>query len=199
MGSEKVRVHSSIDKLPKELVKAIQTMCVDNGWPDDFSGEKKGKPRYEDIVDYCQQKGHTVHVSSIGRYCRRLATYSHMKDTGQLVRSVMESIQDQNVSETQKAASELLTARIIERLVDSDQLKSKDICDLSRAAKDCNTIVIQAHKYIQQQVKERLERSTKKAANNIQNIGNKKQIAPETLKAIKEQVYGILDDHLKIA
>jgi len=68
----KRRIHSSIDRLPKEIKDVVIGMLVDNQWPGDFSGSKKGTPRYEDVVSYCKFKGYAVSDSSLQRYVKHL-------------------------------------------------------------------------------------------------------------------------------
>lgn len=65
------RVHSSIDRLPLWLYKAIAGMLKDNKWPADFRDHWDGAPRYIDAVRYCKSKGHTVSLSAIGRFAKR--------------------------------------------------------------------------------------------------------------------------------
>lgn len=53
----KYRSFSSIDKLPTDIVNDIHCMAADP------------KITYEDIVRYCDEHGHKVSKSAIGRYC----------------------------------------------------------------------------------------------------------------------------------
>jgi len=156
------RKHRNIDKLPKGLVDTITSMAVDNIWPDDFKGEKAGRPRYKDMVSYVQQRGYSISVHAVGRFCRRLRTLAKMKNSAQLVKEAM-------------------------------QLPgTKDLRDLARATRDCTQVAIAADKYI----RERIQENIASASKQIGVIAKKKNIDPETLKAIREQVYGIVDDHL---
>jgi uncharacterized protein DUF3486 len=188
------RTHSTIDKLPRRLKTAVHKMFIDNIWPGDFQGEKAGKPKYSDIAAYVQQQGHAISVYAIGRYCRRLRTMARLKEAAELVRHVMEDADGVEVSETQKAVAELLTARIIELVTTKDKMGASDIRRIAEATKHCTHVAIAADKYIHEKVKKNIQ----KANANITKIGHEKQIAPEALKAIKEQVYGIIDDHLGI-
>jgi hypothetical protein len=49
-------------------------MITGGVWSDDWGPLPEGKPRYEDIVKYCKDKGHTVSLSAIGRYAKSLQT-----------------------------------------------------------------------------------------------------------------------------
>jgi len=192
MKSPKGRVHSSLDKLPRQLGQAIRRMYVDNEWPADFTGDVSGKPRYVDIVEYCRQRGCQVHISSVGRYCRQLSTLARMKEAGGLVRLAMKSRPNERASDTQRALAELLSAQIIDYLVSTEKLSSGDMKRIAAATKDCSQVAIAADKYIREQIKTDLDAAKK----DIAVIGRKKQIDAEALRVIREQVYGIIDKHL---
>jgi len=182
------RTHSSIDKLPRPLQKALEQMLVDNIWPDDFKGKTTGKPRYIDLERYCSQKGFTVSKSAIGRFGKRMRVLARMKESGLIVRSVMDGLDAENASQTQKAVAELLTARAIEIAASDKGLSAKQIKEVAQGIRDCANISIKADQYRQQQLKAKAEKAQKK----IDEIGKKKRIDPEVLRAIREQVYGII-------
>lgn len=181
------RTHSSIDKLPRALQKALEQMLVDNIWPDDFAGKRKGKPRYIDLERYCRQKNYEVSKSALGRYGKRMRVLAKMKEAGLIVRSVMDGLSEEEASQTQKAVAELLTAKAIELAAADTKLSSKQIKEIAQGVRDCASISIKADQYRQEQVR-------KKAADAIKNISaiGKKKINPETLKIIREQIYGIV-------
>jgi hypothetical protein len=186
------KTHSTIEKLPKELTESVMRMAVDNIWPEDFEGNKAGHPRYKDMASYVHQKGHPISVYAIGRFCRRLHGIARMKNAALLVRDAMVLPDKVQVSETQKAAAEMLTAVIIETISSQDEFDAKDINNLARAARDCTQVTIAADKYI----RERIQKNIAAASEQIGIIAKKKNIDPATLKAIREQVYGIIDDRL---
>jgi len=182
------RTHSSLDNLPKSLQKALEDMLVDNTWPDDYPHKKTGKPKYSDLEKYCMHKGYSVSKSAIGRFGVRMRTLAKMKEAGLIVRSVMEGLDSENASQTQKAVAELLTARMIELAAADKKMTAKQLREMSQAVRDCAGVSIKADQYRQQQLKQKAET----AAKNIESIIDKKQISPETLKIIREQIYGIL-------
>jgi len=189
------RKHRNIDKLPKELINIIISMAVDNTWPEDFEGVKAGRPRYADMVSHVRQKGHDMSVYAIGRFCRQLRTFARMKNTAQLVKDTMKLPGKVEVSETQKAVAEMITALIIEHVSGQDKFNTKDISSLARAARDCTQVAITADKYIREQIQKNIASANKQIA----IIAKKKNIDPATLKAIREQVYGIIGDRLGYA
>ena len=183
------RTHSSIDRLPKDLQETLRRMIIDNEYPYDFSGQTDGKPKYEDLVEYCRQQGHKVSLSAIGRFGRRLRTMARLKDAGVITREVMSDLTDEKASQTQKAVAEMITAVVIEFVSDKDNFGAKEIKDIARAVKDCTAIAIKSDQYTREQAKKKAEEADRK----ITEIAGKKEIDPETLKAIREQVYGIIE------
>ena len=165
-------------------------MLVDNEWPDD-SGEAAavtGTPRYEDVVSYCKFKGFVVSESAVGRFGMRMRTLSRMKQAGVITREIMADLTNEKASQTQKACAEMITAVAIEFVAGHEDLNSKQISDVAKAMKDCTAIAINADKYIRDQITKKAESATKA----IDAIGVKKKLDPETLRMIREQVYGII-------
>lgn len=188
------RTHSTIDLLPKELVETLRGMVVNNEWPADYEGEKIGKPHYIGMQGYVVQKGYQVSVAAVGRFARRMRTVSQMSNAASTVRDVMNNLSGEAVSATQKAAAEMLTAHILEYLTDGSELSSEDIRDVALALKTSTSVVLKADKYMRLRLAEKVE-SMKR---DVGAIKPNKTISRETLQAIREQVYGIIDDHLGI-
>ncbi len=184
----KRRTHSSVDKLPTDLRDSLMRMIVDNEWPDDFRSdtEPEGKPQYDDLVAYCTQKDQSVSRSAIARWAKQLRTFERMRTAGAIARDVMQGLSEENATVTQKAAAEIITAQIIE-LTASEDMTTKQIKDVSTAIRDCTAVAMKADQYVRKQIEEKARTADKK----IVAIAKKKQIDPETLKAIREQVYGI--------
>ena len=95
----KRRTHSTIDKLPADLRDTITRMLVDNEWPVDHKHIKNGNPRYEDVVDYCRQHGHSISASAVGRFGMRMRTISRMKQAGVITRQIMSDLNDEKASQ----------------------------------------------------------------------------------------------------
>jgi len=194
MFEGKRRTHSTLDLLSKELIDALRGMVVDNEWPDDYEGEKIGKPFYADMQRYVAQKGGAISVAAIGRFARRMRTISRMRAAASQVTDVMNNLSGETVSATQKAAAEMLTAHILEYLTGNSELTSEDMRDVAVALKTSTSVVVKADKYMRLRLAEKVE-SMKR---DVGAIKPNKTITGETLRAIREQVYGIIDDHLGI-
>jgi len=183
----KRRAHSSIDRLPKDLRETLRRMIVDNEYPFDFSGDTDGKPKYEDLVDYCRQAGHKVSPSAVGRFGRRMRTMARMKEAGILARETMAGLSDENASQTQKAVAEMLTAIVIETAANDESLTPKQLRELACTVKDCTAIAIKSEQYVKSQIE-------KKAAAAARSTKSKLTKAGVDRKLIQE----IIDEHLGI-
>jgi len=183
----KRRTHSTIDRLPADLRDTLMRMVVDNEWPDDFPNHFDGTPRLEDIVEYCKSKGQRVSKSAVGRYSMGLKTIEKMRTMGLIARKTMENLTPEDAPKTQKAAAQMATALILEFMTSRDDYTSKQIKEVSQAIRDTTSVTINADKYIREQIATK----AKAAEKNITNIAKKKNIDPETLRIIREQIYGI--------
>ncbi len=162
-------------------------MLVDGEYPDDFKGDREGKPKYKDLVIYCAQHNAKVSSSAIGRFGMRMRTLSRMKQAGVISRQVMEGLTDEKASSTQKAVAEMITAITIEFVSSNDDFTTKQIAEVAKAMKDCTAIAIKSDEY----TRTRLETKAEEANKKIADIAHKKNSDPETPSNIKAEVYGI--------
>jgi len=183
----KRRTHSSIDTLPETLRDTMTAMVVDGDWPSGYPARTEGKPTYDDIVDYCGHCGVSVSRSSVARWAKGLLAFERMRSAAGIARRVMGDLTAEAATETQKAAAEIMTAQIIE-LISDEQLRPKDISMISGAIRDCTQVALKADQYIRQQV----QAKAKLAEQQIEQIAVKKKLDAETLRQIKEQIYGIV-------
>jgi hypothetical protein len=181
------RVHNSIDKLPPTLQQALTAMLVDNQWPDDFKGECKGKPRYEDLAVYCKQKGFEVSESAIGRFGIRMRMLARMKDAGVIVRDVMKDLTEEKASATQKAAAEMITAHIVQLAAEEEHLTPKQLKEVSQAVRDCMNVSIIADKYIREQLAKKIRTATESTKAKLTKAGVNRKLIQE-----------IIDEHLGV-
>ena len=165
------RTHSSIDKLPALLKDELVRMLVDNEYPVEFHGDKSGKPKYEDLVAYCTQRGKKVSLSAIGRFAIRMQMIGRMKQAGLMARDAMKDFRDEKASETQKAAAEMITAIGIEFISSNDNPSAKEISDMAKAIKDCAAVAINADKYIREQFTKKVQTAAASADKKLTAAG----------------------------
>ena len=188
----KRRTHSSLDKLPAALRETLTRMLVDNEWPKDFparkgfgfkaeGGKLTGLPRYEDCVTYCEHKGHSVSLSAIGRFGKRMSLLSRMKQAGVIVRDVMKDLTAEKASETQKAVAEMITAQTIEFISSQEGLSAKEIMNISRAIKDCTLVSINADKYIREQLAGKVEAAAASTRKKLTKAGVDRKLIQEII------------------
>ena len=192
MKDSQRRVHSTIDKLPPDLVNAVMAMGIRGQWPDDCEQTRPGKPYYADIVAYVKQKGHKAHRDAIGRFIRRQRKYEPDADATERVRQAILHADTEKTLELQRAAAELLSGHLLEYLVGAEDLSPEDMRDLAQANKVAGATAIAIDKYVQQVLADRAEKMKK----SVRSIRAKRGLSPEVLREIKEKVYGIMDDHL---
>ena len=162
------RTHSTIDKLPADLRETITRMVTDGLWPDGFDNEaeRHGTPTYGDIVVYCQRKGFDVSHSAVGRWGKKLQVFELLRSRAEIVRSVMiEGDNTADFSDTQRAAADLISARILETAC-SSELTTKQTKELAAAAKDCADIRIKTDQY-RSQIEARIKTATTKLKTEI--------------------------------
>jgi uncharacterized protein DUF3486 len=185
------RTHSSIDLLPRDLLDAITRMLIDHIWPKDFPSLMDaiytGKPRYKDIVRYCVHKGCDVSESAVGRWAKGMLTLAFMKDMSLIARNTMKDVTDVSVSQTQKAAAEIITAHIIDLSTSDEKMTAKKARDLATAVKDCVMVTIKSNDY------DRAER-IKKAEKVAESTRTKLKKEGVNRKVIQE----IIDEHLGV-
>ncbi len=183
----KRRAHSSIDRLPKDLQETLRRMIIDNEYPYDFVGEQEGKPKYEDLVEYCRQAGHKVSRSAVGRYGRSIRVLARMKEAGIIAREAMAGLDDENASQTQKAVAEMLTAIVIETAADNDKLTPKQLRELACTVKDCTAIAIKSEQYVKSQIEKKAAAAAKSTKSKLTKAGVDRKLIQE-----------IIDEHLGI-
>jgi hypothetical protein len=181
------RTHSSLDKLPASLRDELVRMLVDNEYPIEFHGDRTGKPKYEDLVSYCLQRGVTVSMSAVGRFAIRYRTLQRMKEAGVITREVMKDLTDEKASATQKAVAEMLTAVSIEFIGSHEEFDADEIRDVSKAIKDCAAVAIASDKYQREQFTQKVQKAADSTRAKLTKAGVDRKLIQE-----------IIDEHLGV-
>jgi len=182
------RTHSTIDTLPAEVREAITSMIVDAAWPEDYPPppDYSGRPRYEDVVTYCQLQGWPVSSSAVGRWAKGLLVLETMRNKTLIVRNVMKDITQEKTTETQKAAAEIMTAKAIDFALEKN-LSAIEFKNISRSVRDCAAVSISADKYYREQIGKKLAASAKSTKAKLKKAGVDRKLIQE-----------IIDEHLGV-
>ena len=186
------RTHSSIDRLPRDLHEMLVRMLVDNIWPGDMLSrpdDYDGKPRYEDCVAYCAEKGFSISPTAMGRFGMRMRTHAMMKTAGLIAIETMADMNDEDSPEIIKAAAKMMTALTLQYMVEHPDSSPKQLRDVSQAISSCANVAIKAQQHLTDTIKEKAKKADKQITKLI-----KKKIDKQTLKQIREEIYGLFKD-----
>ncbi|MDK2902466.1 MAG: hypothetical protein PWQ93_385 [Clostridiales bacterium] len=169
------RKHHKIEKLPDELVEAVNQKLVE-GYT------------YQQVTDWLNEMGHSIGKSSVARYGKdflsRLERLRVIKDQA---RAIVEESGDRPATEMAEAANQLAMQLITETLMKVDEVSTDDINKIFNALAKLESSGVQRER-LKLDYKQKID----KAVNRIEEVGKKKGLDPETLQIIKEQVYGIV-------
>lgn len=170
------RTHSKITSiLPAELVEAINQRLV--------NGET-----YEQIAAYVRGEGHEISKSSVGRYGKTFLTkLERLKIVREQAKTIVTESKDGPSLEMTEAATQLALQLIMEKLVLTENLDDTKTGEILKALALLERSAVQREK-----LKLEAKRKADEAMRNIESkTAGKKNLDPETLSYIKEQIYGI--------
>jgi hypothetical protein len=98
----------------------------------------------------------------------------------------MSDLTAEKATETQKAAAEMITARVLE-LVCTDELSSRQAKEVAAAVRDCTSVSMKADQYIREQIGKKLEASAKSTKAKLSKAGVDRKLIQE-----------IIDEHLGV-
>ena len=169
--SAKRRKHGRVrDELPEEIREQVDRLLIEGG------------NTYDDIKTFLDEQGYDISRSAIGRYGKDfMSTYQRLKVVEDKSKALVSDAGDGMVLE--EAASKLFAQMILEAQMDG----TLDITKLPRIISDfaklqASTVL---RERLKKEFKAKFDKATEKAA-------KKKNIDPETLRIIREEVYGII-------
>jgi len=162
-------------------------MIVDNAWPEDWKGETNGKPRYEDIVTYGQSWGYKLSRSAVGRYGMRLRSITKMKNAGLVVKDIMKDVDKDSITETQKAAAQIITAQLIDLVANAEEMTSKEIKEVSQGIHHVTSSLVLSDKHLAKQMTEKVA----KAAEKTKDALGKSGVDRKKVQEIIDEILGI--------
>lgn len=170
------RKHSKLDALPPEIVSEVNRLLVNEG------------RTYQEIVDWLQAMGHEVSRSSVGRYGKDfLAKLERLKIIKEQARTILDETQDRPAIEMTEAATQIAVQKILETLMEAEDLKKESLTDLIFALSN-----LEKSGVLREKLKMDYRRKAENAVKEIEKTAEKKGLDEETLRVIKEQIYGII-------
>ncbi|MDR3561893.1 MAG: DUF3486 family protein [Negativicutes bacterium] len=170
------RRHSKITSiLPPEVVEAINKRIV--------SGQT-----YQEIADYLNQSGHEISKSSIGRYGKEfLSRMERLKIVKEQAKTIVSENKDGPATEMAEAANQLAIQLIMENLLTVDDLNGAKITEVLKALALLERSGVQREK-LKMDFKQKIDSAVKQ----IEKTAEQRGLDADTLRIIKEQVYGIV-------
>lgn len=170
------RRHSKITtELPPEVVEAVNALLV------------QGKT-YQEITNYLTGMGHAVSKSSVGRYGKDfMARLERLRIVKDQARAIVEESGDRPATEIHQAANELAVQLIMETLMQVPDLEGEKISEILKALAQLERSAVS-----RENLKLDYQKRVNQAVSKIEETAKATGLDPETLKIIKEQVYGII-------
>ena len=171
------RRHHKIAKLPEDIVRQVNNMLATPG------------KTYQGVVDFLTEKGIHVSHSSVGRYGKdflsRLERLQVVKDQA---RAIVDESGDRPATEMAEAANQLGIQLIMEALMEVDSLEGEKISEVLKALAQ-----LERSGTGREKLKLEYKKRAQKVAAAVEDTLKSESLPAETLKKIKEQIYGIVE------
>jgi len=174
------RSKSNILKLPEPIAREIDRMLIEVG---------EGRKTYEQIVEWAADQGCRTSTSALSRYFKYVQALEKGKRVSQQVKAILDETDKNSPLELEEGVSKLGATVMMEVFQEAMSADSIDIDRIGRPMGDFARL--QSSTVQREKLKEAFSQKAKKAVKNIEKQ-TKKKLDPETLKIIKEQVYGIV-------
>jgi histidinol phosphatase-like PHP family hydrolase len=168
----KQRRHGKLHELPGEIRREVNDLLIEPSIT------------YEDVAQYLQGKGYDISKSSIGRYGQQF--FNEVRETEMLrdQAALLTSEPDQALL-LEKLTATMLTKRLALAMQDPafDVLKHPKMIDSFAKLQQSST---QREKWSNE-----IRKAAEKAVKEIEKKAKKLELQPDTLKYIKEVIYGL--------
>jgi len=168
------RKHGRIrDELPPDIREQVDRLLIEGGCT------------YDDIKAFLDEQGHDISRSAIGRYGQGfMVSYQRLKIIEEKSKTLVSEAGEGMVLE--EAASKLFAQMILEAQLSGEL----DIKKLPRIISDFAKL--QASTVLRERLKKDFADKARKAVDKIEKKTRKKNLDPETLRIIREEVYGLV-------
>ncbi|MCM0757360.1 DUF3486 family protein [Sporomusa sphaeroides DSM 2875] len=170
------RKHSKITTLlPPELQEAINIKLME------------GKT-YQEITDWINSLGHDVSRASVGRYGKDFTEkLEELRQKKEQFKALLEQAKDDDTLTLVQAANNAVIRGAFEEFMLRDNLEKVSTEELSKMMARANRNALLQEKYQAEQ-----RRKADEAVKTVEQAASGGTLDPETLRMIKEQIYGIL-------
>lgn len=175
-----LRARSRILKLPQDIQREIDRMLLGVG------PERK---TYDEVVAWVKDRGYETSTSAISRYYRYLKTLENVKIASQQVKAILDETDKDSMLELEEGISRMASAIVMEILQEAETSRKTDIQYVTRIIGEFARL--QMSSVAREKLKIEFRRKAQKAVENIEKTAQK-QLDPETLRKIREEIYGIV-------
>jgi hypothetical protein len=180
MGGKKTRKRFRVQELPEELREAINKKIVEGATYDQV------KTWIDEMATAGGDACATVSRSAIARYGKDFITrLERVKQVSEQAKAILSETEGPGL-ELEEATSKLFSQMLMETLLDMQDLSGGKIADLLLAFGK-----IQASSVSRERLKQDFRKKAEKAVQRIEKAAQK-ELSPETMKRIREEVYGIV-------
>ncbi len=170
------RSHHKIATLPPEIVSQVNQLLTTPGIT------------YQGVVDFLSK--HDIHVShsSVGRYGKNfLSRLERIHIVQEQASAIVQEVGDRPATEMAEAANQIAVQLIMEHLMEVDDLEGEKISEILKALAR-----LERSATGRERLKLDFRERAKKIADEIADDLSEKGLSEETLREIKEKVYGIV-------
>lgn len=143
---------------------------------------------YDEIVSWVEKQGHKISTSALSRYYKYLQTLENVKIASQQVKAILDETEDDSPLELEEGVSKLGAVIMMEVLQEAKRGDKVDVSHIGRLMGDFARL--QSASVARERLKLELRKRAKKAVANIESRA--KQLDPETLRTIREEIYGLI-------
>lgn len=171
------RRHHKVEQLPDEIRRQVDKMLADGH-------------TYEEVVEAVRKAGESIGKSSVGRYYSQYAAAAErIQKAREGMMAVVEAVQDRPDTDLGQAANAIMMQALLDRVA---LASSGDIQDMELDKAGRLIATLQRADIARERLKLAYQAKAQKAVAEIESKATEKGIDPETLRFIKEQVYGIV-------
>ena len=175
-----IRARSNILKLPRQIQQEIDRMLLEIG------PERK---TYEEITAWVLEQGFKCSPAALSRYYKYVQTLENVKIASQQVKAILDETAKDSPLELEEGVSKLGAVIMMEVLQEAKRSEGKvDVAHIGRLLGDFARL--QNASVARERLKADLRKKAEKVVENIEK-NTKKQLDPETLKMIREEIYGL--------